>query len=191
MGNNWYPVKSMRRLNKAVRVRWGWLEPFEAALIKTKPRRWATLSRNKKTGATEITYLPPERVKGGFLPARTTGEMVPLTARQADAWGPEPDAWQPIGKWPDPLPAPLPTASISSEPRMVSIGKVAFDAAGAAAEMEADREEARQDRERHRRRDGMGWWWSPAEIIYQPLGHVDRRMAEGRVMRCLRRSGPI
>jgi hypothetical protein len=70
---------------------------------------------------------------------------------------------------------------------MISIGLVNFDAATAAAEMEADRQRARDQRDPRDRsdEDGLPWWWSPAEIVYQPSGHVTRRMAEGRVMRAV------
>src|SRR5262249_27640351 len=131
----WYSVGAMRRLHVRVRVRWGWVEPFEAVLLERRPRRWATLTYDPKTKTTNVQWLPPEKVVRGFLPARTTGILVPMTNAQFDQWGPEPDAWQPIGPWPDPLPAPLPMAMATNEVRMVSIGRVKFDATAAAAEM--------------------------------------------------------
>jgi hypothetical protein len=193
---SWYPIASMRRLRKAVLVRWGWVEPFQAVLLENNPRRWATLRRDATTGEIVTIELPPRNVK---LWRRTWGgEYATVSDRWLEerGWGPEPAAWQPIGQWPDPLPDPLPTGDVDDKVRMVSIGLVNFDAATAAREMEAERQRARNERDRrdHSDEDGLPWWWSPAELVYQPSGHVTRKMAEGRVMRavawCLGGSAP-
>jgi hypothetical protein len=182
---SWYPISAMRRLNKAVRVRWGWVEPFEAVLLSANPRRWATLRRDVTTGEIVTIDLPPKSVKQW---RRTwAGELGAVSDAwlAQRGWGPEPQAWQPIGQWPDPLPDPLPTGEVEDTVRMASIGEVKFDAAAAAAEMEADRERARNGREPRDRSEGLAWWWSPAEVVYEPAGMVSRRMAEGRVMRAV------
>jgi hypothetical protein len=147
-------------------------------------RRWATVAYDKKTGATDVQWLPPAKVVGGFLPQRTTGELVPMSDAQWDRWGPEPAAWQPIGKWPDPLPDPLPAGEVRDEIRMGSIGKIRFDATQAAAEMEADREDARRNRE-PREAVNLAWWRDASRIRYQPPGEITREMAEGRIMRAV------
>jgi len=177
--SHWYPIHSMRRLRHRVRVRWGWVEPFEAVLMEAKPRRWATV----RDGVVE--WLPPRQQR--TWRDKPNGEVAEVSDQwlQRRGWGPEPTAWQPIGAWPDQLPDPLPTvAAIATEPRMVSIGTVAFDAAAAAAEMEADRESAR-NRPRDERIARATWWLDPARIVYAPSGHVTREMAEGRLMRAL------
>lgn len=209
MGKLWYPTAAMQRLNVPVLVRWGWVRPFVAMLVADKPRSWVAVTRNAK-GETEHVALPPTRVKGGFLPARTTGEPTPLTGKQRDVWGSEPRHWQPIGVWPEPLPEPLTLGMVADEERLGSIGRVAFDATEAAAEMEADRETARA-RHGNAKRDGnpedqiitMPWWRDASRIRYRDPGEVrvetieernpstgrlerhQRDMAEGRLMRAL------
>jgi hypothetical protein len=175
----------MRRANKAIRVRWGWLLPFEAVLLGTNPRRWATLRRDAATGEIVTIDLPPRSVKQW---RRTwAGEYATVSEKWLEerGWGPEPTAWQPIGSWPDPLPDPLPIVDVDDGVRMASIGLVNFDATTAAAEMEADRQRARDERGPRDRSEGLAWWWSPAEVVYEPAGMVSRRMAEGRVMRAV------
>lgn len=184
---SWYPIAAMRRLRKAVLVRWGWVEPFQAVLLENNPRRWATLRRDATTGELVTIELPPRSVKQW---RRTwAGEYATVSDRWLEerGWGPEPAAWQPIGPWPDPLLDPLPTGEVDDKVRMVSIGLVNFDAAAAAAEMEGDRQQARgrNGREPFQQRAALDWWWNPAEITYEPPGHVTRRMAEGRVLRAV------
>lgn len=177
--SHWYPISSMRRLRMKVRVRWGWVEPFEAVLMEARPRRWATI----RDGVVE--YLPPRKQR--IWRDTSAGETVEVSERWLEqrGWGPEPTAWQPIGPWPDPLPEPLPSlpGPATAEPRMATIGGVEFCAATAAAEMEADRVAARAAPRQEAARDT--WWLDPGRIVYQPAGHVTREMAEGRILRAL------
>lgn len=105
-------------------------------------------------------------------------ELVPLKAR--------PEAWQPMaGSWIWPnnaAPQPLPVRVMGS---VVSIGKVAFDAAAAAEEMERDREEARGRRDPAPAEDGGQWWRDVARVAYEPQGNVSRVHGEARIMRAL------
>lgn len=182
---NWYPISAMRRANVKVRVRWGFVEPFEACLMETPTGfRWATFRNG------EVEWLPPRQQK--IWADNPDGEMKDVSdgwlARRG--WGPEPEAWQPIGdrRWPDPLPEPLPTVAQQRATRFVS-ETAEFDAAQAAAEMEADRESARRvPRRQKRERPG---WLDPSTVKYQPIGHVSRDMAEARIMRaiCVAMSG--
>lgn len=180
MTAHWYPIGSMRRLNTRVRVRWGWVEPFEAVLVEARPRRWATI----RDGV--IEYLPPKQQR--VWRDQAEGEMAEVSDAWLDrrGWGPEPAAWQPLGNWPDPLPDPLPSlpAVASPLPRMGNISKAEFDAVAAAEEMEADRVAAR-NAPREERIARATWWLDPARIIYAPPGHVTREMAEGRILRAL------
>lgn len=185
--SQWYPVSAMRILKKPVRVRWGWVPPFEAVLLENKPRRWATLRRDK-AGVIQVIWLPrkTQRVWRDTFAGETAD--VSETWLESRGWGPEPDAWQPVGVWPDPLPDPLPIVVRDwGEARMVSIGKVAFDATAAASEMEADRENARnglhQEEQEDRRQ--LAWWRDASRIRYQPRGEISREMAEGRIMRAV------
>lgn len=183
----WYPVSSMQRLKTRVRVRWAWLPPFEAVLMQEKPRKWAILKRDPRTGQNEVIWLPPRVQKTGFLRWQTSGETVRVSDDwlESRGWGPEPDAWQPIGAWADPLPDPLPTREVKDELRMVRIGKVDFDAVAAAAEMERDREEARNRKDEYREAVSLPWWRDGSRIKYERRGEVTREMAEGRVMRAV------
>ena len=105
-------------------------------------------------------------------------ELVPLKAR--------PEAWQPMAAawiWPNnEAPQPLPIMVMGS---VVSIGKVAFNAAAAAEEMERDREEARGRRDPAPAEDGGQWWRDVARVAYEPQGNVSREHGEARIMRAL------
>jgi hypothetical protein len=105
-------------------------------------------------------------------------ELVPLKAR--------PEAWHPMaGSWIWPnnaVPQPLPIRVMGS---VVSIGRVAFDAAAAAEEMERDREEARNRRDPAPAEDGGQWWRDVARVAYEPMGSVSREHGEARIMRAL------
>lgn len=179
---NWYAISAMRRLNIKVRVRWGWVEPFEAVLMDTPTGpRWATFSEG------EVVWLPPRQQK--VWKDNPAGEVAEVgddwLARRG--WGPEPAAWQPIGdRWPDPLPEPLPAIDPGNRkaPRF-SAETAEFDAALAAAEMEADRESARRRRGPEKAERGLPWWRDPTRIKYQPRGEVSQEMAVARVLRAL------
>jgi hypothetical protein len=88
-----------------VRVRWGWVGPFEAALLEKNPRRWATLRRDGAT-CDLITIDLPRSAKQ----RRKTwsGEITAVSDEWLGAlgWGPEPTARQPVGAWPNRLPEP-------------------------------------------------------------------------------------
>jgi hypothetical protein len=182
----WYPASAMKRLRTRVRVRWGWGNPFEAMLMKDAPREWVGVVRVPGVKENKFVPLPPRTQKTGFLRWQTTGETMRVSEKWLDgrSWGPEPEAWQPLGAWIDPLPDPLPSVEVKDEVRMVSIGKVAFDAVAAAAEMERDREEARNSKEDgDDELVGIPWWRDISRIRYQRRGEITREMAEGRVMR--------
>ena len=103
-------------------------------------------------------------------------ELVPLKAR--------PEAWQPMASgftWPNGvIPQPLPVRVMGS---VVSIGGMAFDAAAAAEEIWADKEQAVANRETPD--DGGQWWRDVARVVYEPMGSVSREHGEARIMRHL------
>jgi hypothetical protein len=173
----------MRVVGKEVRVLWGWMPgPFRAMLVRDNPRRWITKADDM------VIPLPPRDQK--IWEKTFSGERVKVTDAWLTrrGWGPEPDAWQPISsQWPEPLPEPLGRPLMSQKRRMVSIGKVAFDAAAAAEEMERERQEARNrlDDDELLGDRPCDWWRNPSRILYEPRRNVSRDMAEGRLMRAV------
>lgn len=100
----------------------------------------------------------------------------------------QPVAWQPRSaaawRWPNGA-EPPPALPVLVVPQMASIGGVAFDAATAAAEMEAEREVAGARRHDEPADDGGQWWRDVARVDYQRMGSVTRDMGEARIMRAL------
>ena len=100
----------------------------------------------------------------------------------------QPVAWQPrdalTWRWPNGA-EPPPVLPVLVEPQMASIGGMAFDAALAAEEMEADRGAARTRRHDEPADDGGQWWRDVARVAYEACGGVTRDMGEARVMRAL------
>lgn len=160
-----YQMDSMRRINVAVGVVWGgWTGT--AVLLCAKPGdtpRWAATVKDGRT---------------------TRYEPLPSASMRRRGAGPAPDAWWPLGDWPDALPAPLPHQP-HHDVRFATIGGVAFDATAAAAEMEEAREAARCRDDEPAAKDGLPWWRDPATVTYSAAGSITKREAEGRVMRAL------
>jgi hypothetical protein len=134
---------------------------FKAARVhhpRTKKLCWVT---ERKSDFSEM-YLPPK-------------------GRKAEAWGDNPQWWQPEKpeEWKAPLPPPLKFNGVSAEGVMADIGRGA--------------RRRRQTEALDAMRDELPWWWQidpdAARIVYEPTGHVTRDMAEGRVMRAVSASG--
>jgi hypothetical protein len=162
----WYSISAMKRAAVKVRVIWNGRE-FDATITRNAAGnlQWATIL---PTG--EIKWLPP--------------------AREARQWGDQPDAWRPLGPWPDPLPTPM----ITAQPRVWS-SRMRFQlveeasAADLAREMEHDRESARVHRGAGDFDPKSQWWKDPYAIKYQPAGEITKEMAEGRLMRAVAACG--
>jgi len=109
-------------------------------------------------------------------------EIVGRELRPIDA---TPDAWQPIvpDKWVWPNGKAFEPLPVHVRPQMASIG-MAFDAASAAAEMEADRDVARSSRA-SALNDAPQWWRDVARVVYAPMGAISREHGEARIMRAL------
>lgn len=184
-GGSWYPMAAMRRINTPIRVRWNGFEGT-AVWLRAKTGdapRW--VQPVKHAGGAGFEPLPSRQQR--TFPANARGDDVAVTEHwlEGRGWGPEPECWQPIGEWLDPLPDPL-TEGPHHDSRFSTIGGVAFDAATAAAEMEEMREAARcRPNNDGVAEDGLPWWRDPAAINYAPRGQITARDAEGRVMRAL------
>jgi hypothetical protein len=170
----WYPLSALKRPGVKVLVIWNGRE-FDAAIARNPSGRlqWGTI-----IDSGEIKWLPPQR--------------------EARQWGEQPDAWRPIGAWPDPLPEPLNTP----QPRLWS-SRMKFalvdeaSSADLAKEMEHDRESARAQRNARDPETKSQWWKDPYAIKYQTAGEIGmadvggimRNMAEGRLMRAVATCG--
>lgn len=97
-----------------------------------------------------------------------------------------PQLWAPCNAktWRAPLPAP--SFEMTGDVRMWN-AKQSFNAAEAAAEMEADRENASRETvvERTSERVAQQWWRDHVLIKYEPRDSLTKRMAEGRIMRAI------
>lgn len=180
---DWYPMSALTRHNIPVVLRWAgweglavWLKEGKAA-----PRWVAVVGQGK---AARMEPLPPKRLRlyhEVSAGAEYTASAELLAAR---GWSAGPVCWRPHRPetWPEALPAPLPVEV--PECVVVSVGRVAFDAVAAAAEMEADRAHAGP---RVVEREALPWWRTDErrEIGYADAGQISPREAEGRVMRAL------
>lgn len=164
MTERWYGISSIQRPNVDVTVLWEGRQ-FRAAIIlnpATKRYQWATVSKDG-----DRVFLPPKGLE--------------------KKWGDEPEAWRPIGAWPDPLPEPL----RGVEPRLYSSTmkfQLVEDATSAdlAREMEQDRADAqRGDVSSADRFDPLHlqWWRDNTKIKYEARGQVTKDNCEGRLMR--------
>jgi len=178
----WYPISAMTRAKTLVRVRWAWWQG-EALLLANpgKPRQW--LMPVGEPGARRLVPLPPRNVRVFWHAHMGETLTVGEDWLERNGWGPEPHLWQPVGAWPEPLPAPV--ATVGEKPRFVSIGGMRFSATEAAAEMEAEREEARRAPREAREAIELPWWRDATQLTYSPAGSIGLREAEGRVMRAL------
>ena len=91
-------------------------------------------------------------------------------------------AWQPLSQrfWPGREPLPLPTSTLA---RLAAPDT--YDAAGAGAEMERDREEARAHHGLPAP-EPLPQWWRDADLVrYETRGTVTARHGEARLMRAL------
>lgn len=163
-----YPITTMRRHNRKITVWWaGWTGT--AMLMRAEPShipRWVAVEAISSL----VTPLPSPAMMG----------------RDGDGAGPRPDAWAPLGDWPDALGEPLPHQP-HHDTRMGEInrgGYTAADAAQEAEEMEADREEARRN-PGQTPRENLPWWRITEAVTYSPPGQIGEHEAEGRLMRAL------
>ena len=158
--SDWYAMADLPPGTVRVRVRWAGYEVRAARVV-------------------------DQRGRHHWHEIRSDNSLVPLIAT--------PQAWQPEDakrwRWPpgQSLPEPIPT---EVEPRMAMIGGVAFDAATAAEEMEADRAMATvaagQDRgEATIAAAAAQWWRDVTKVAYQPMGSVSPEMGEARILRHL------
>lgn len=104
-----------------------------------------------------------------------------------------PEAWRPADakrwRWPNgTVPPSLPVLVM---PQLATTAPV-FDATEAAAEMEAEREDARRNRIASEIGE-VQWWRDVTRVRYEPMGEISREMGEARIMRHLvmERSIPI
>lgn len=152
-----YPVTPKHPpANIRVIVRWRAREFQASRVMHPHTRRWVWATSHEGN----LEFLPPPR--------------------QAERWGENPDAWRPLK--PEAWKMPLPRPYTSCEPRMWHATQ-SFNAAEAAAEMEADRAAAWSDGEAEPAKRGL--WWLVARIEYKPPGQVTRKMAAARVLRAL------
>jgi len=185
MSSPWYPMDAMRQYNKAMRLRWnGW--EGTAVLLRAKPGdtpRWVQPVK-RKGGATSFEPLPSRRQR--TFPGNGTGEIVDVSERWLNdrGWGDQPDCWQPLGAWPDPLPEPLPEGP-HHQSRFGTIGGVEYNAVQDYEEMQEARERARRQRDEPEPETPPAWWRDPTAVTYSAPGAIGEREAEGRVMRAL------
>jgi hypothetical protein len=166
-------------LRYPVRVLWGGRGPFEAARVthpQTGAASWVTYEKVGKT--TYAVFLPctkkPRDPKQPWKAWRT------LKGNAPEFWAPvDPDNFK-LFK----LPPVALTIPEDEGPRLWH-EKASFDAANAAAEMEADRDQARNDKKRRRGQKRKLWWLDASYIQYSPAGKIRVEEAEGRIMRAL------
>ncbi len=167
-----------------VRVIWNGRGPFEAARAlnpETGAASWVTYEKvGKSLYAVHLPCTKPPRDKSKPWKAWRW-----LGSEQPDFWAPvDPDKFKLF-----PLP---PVALVLPEddewPRMWSSRQSfsAADAAQLAAEMDADREQARSEGKGRRGQKRQLWWLDVSRIRYSRVpGTIRRHDAEGRVMRAL------
>jgi len=186
--NPWYPIGSLTTYNVPVVLRWAGWEGTAVWMREGKAApRWVAIVGTGRTATTQP--LPPKKLR--LYHDTPAGEDHPATDRMlaARGWADGPSCWRPLRPetWPDALPAPLPFQS--AEDVMAQIGRVAFSATEAAAEMEADRLAARQETKKRgtdREREALPWWRDAAlTVLHSPPGAITPRECDGRVMRAL------
>lgn len=167
-------------LRYPVRVLWGGRGPFEAALVKHPQAGAASWVTYETVGKTRYMVELPCKKK-------------PKDPNQPwKAWrtlkGDGPDFWAPID--PDNFKLfPLPPVALilpddDEGPRLWH-EKASFDAANAAAEMEAERDQARNEGKRRRGQKRKLWWLDASQLRYSPTGKIKAEEAEARIMRAL------
>jgi hypothetical protein len=178
-------MPALTRHNIPVVLRWAGWEGLAVWLQEGRePPRWVAVTGTGK--AAKFEPLPPKKLR--LYHEVHAGEEYTATPEMlaARGWAVGPTSWRPHRPetWPSLLPEPLPVEVPESV--VVSIGRVAFSATDAAAEMEADRTHARAKKDKPDK-EALPWWRTDdlSEITYAPPGRMTKREVEGRVMRAL------
>ncbi|CAA2142797.1 hypothetical protein [Hyphomicrobium sp. ghe19] len=166
-----------------VRVIWNGRGPFEAARVthpQTRAACWVTYEKVNKT--TYAVFLPCGKKPRD--PLQPWKAWRTLRSEQPDFWAPiDPDKFKLF-----PLPPVALTLPDEDEPPRMWSSRQSYsaaDAAADAAEMEADRDQARNGPKRANGQKRSLWWLDISRIRYAPAGYVTRADAEGRIMRAL------
>lgn len=164
MRSDWYSLSDLPPGRLIVRVWWmAHGVPRQMIVARAWQRRaWAWTTYEDK----QIVELPPK-------------------GRDKDRWASEPICWQPrddAWTWPGEPPKPL-------APHLVpnyAATQQSFSAAEIAAEMERDRQDARDRPDDEGNRGLEVREWTDADNVkYQPVGEITAEMAERRVLRAL------
>lgn len=147
---------------------------------------WMAHGIPRKLDAARVWSASEGALQWYTIDVRSNIVMIPPRGLSGDAWGDEPECWQPLASawtWPDGHePYPLPAHAV---PRIIELGRQRYSEVEAAEAEQAGYADVPVDD------DDMPWWRDATQIRYERPGEVTMRMAEGRMMRALAHCGAL